>query len=141
VVAKLQLFCSEDLGGFYLDVLKDRLYTTAPKSLARRSAQTALHQITQALLRWMAPFLSFTAEEAWKIVGHSESIFLEKFTELPAGDAALLAKWTRIREIRDLVNKDIEAVRVEGRSARRCRPKSPHGPARRPGPAAAWPTT
>ena len=115
VVAKLQLFCSEDLGGFYLDVLKDRLYTTAPKSLARRSAQTALHQITQALLRWMAPFLSFTAEEAWKIVGHSETIYLEKFTELPEGDAALLAKWTRIREIRDVVNKDIEAVRVEGK--------------------------
>ncbi len=77
VVAKLQLYCSEDLGGFYLDVLKDRLYTSAPKSLARRSAQTALHQITHAMLRWMAPFLSFTAEEAWAIVGHSESIFLE----------------------------------------------------------------
>ena len=58
VVAKLQLFCSEDLGGFYLDVLKDRLYTTAARSLARRSAQTALHAITQAMLRWMAPFLS-----------------------------------------------------------------------------------
>ena len=114
VVAKLQLFCSEDLGGFYLDVLKDRLYTTAPKSLARRSAQTALHQITQALLRWMAPFLSFTAEEAWKIVGHSDTIFLEKFTDLPEGDEALLAKWKRIREIRDVVNKDIETVRGEG---------------------------
>jgi hypothetical protein len=59
------VYCSEDLGAFYLDVLKDRLYTTAPKSLARRSAQTALWHITQAMLRWMAPFLSFTAEEAW----------------------------------------------------------------------------
>ncbi|MFD2752826.1 isoleucine--tRNA ligase [Comamonas terrae] len=115
VVAKLQLFCSEDLGGFYLDVLKDRLYTTGEKSLARRSAQTALHQITHALLRWMAPFLSFTAEEAWKIFGNSETIFLEKFTDLPEGDEALLAKWTRIREIRDVVNKDIEAVRAEGK--------------------------
>ena len=114
VVAKIQLFCSEDLGGFYLDVLKDRLYTSAPKSLARRSAQTALHQITHALLRWMAPFLSFTAEEAWKIVGHSESIFLEQFTALPAGDAALLAKWNRICEIRNQVNKDIEVVRGTG---------------------------
>ncbi|CAM4060243.1 isoleucine--tRNA ligase [Comamonas aquatilis] len=114
VVAKLQLFCSEDLGGFYLDVLKDRLYTTAPKSLARRSAQTALHQITQALLRWMAPFLSFTAEEAWKIVGNSETIYLEQFTDLPEGSEALLAKWSRLREIRDVVNKDIEAVRVTG---------------------------
>ncbi|QFS64057.1 isoleucine--tRNA ligase [Delftia tsuruhatensis] len=115
VVAKLQLFCSEDLGGFYLDVLKDRLYTSAPKSLARRSAQTALHQITHAMLRWMAPFLSFTAEEAWKVFGDSESIFLETYTDLPAGDEALLAKWARLREIRDVVNKDIEAVRAEGR--------------------------
>ncbi|WFF80009.1 isoleucine--tRNA ligase [Delftia tsuruhatensis] len=115
VVAKLQLFCSEDLGGFYLDVLKDRLYTSAPKSLARRSAQTALHQITHAMLRWMAPFLSFTAEEAWKVFGNSESIFLETYTDLPAGDEALLAKWARLREIRDVVNKDIEAVRAEGR--------------------------
>ncbi|MFG5777681.1 isoleucine--tRNA ligase [Comamonas sp. J-3] len=115
VVAKIQLFCSEFLGGFYLDVLKDRLYTTGAKSLARRSAQTALHQITHALLRWMAPFLSFTAEEAWKIFGDSDTIFLEKFIELPAGDEALLAKWNRIREIRDLVNKDIENVRVEGK--------------------------
>ena len=76
VVAKLQVFCSEDLGAFYLDVLKDRLYTTAPKSLARRSAQTALWQITHAMLRWMAPFLSFTAEEAWQVfasVGQREA--------------------------------------------------------------------
>src|SRR5690606_32408930 len=96
-------------------VLKDRLYTTAPKSLARRSAQTALHQITHALLRWMAPFLTFTAEEAWRIFGSSDSIFLETFTTLPEGDEALPTKWTRIREIRDQVNKDIEAVRAEGK--------------------------
>ena len=115
VVSKLQIYCSEDLGGFYLDVLKDRLYTTAPKSLARRSAQTALHQITQAMLRWMAPFLSFTAEEAWAIVGKSESIFFETFTDLGHADQALLAKWTRIRELRDLVNKDIEILRTEGK--------------------------
>ncbi len=114
VVAKLQLYCSEDLGGFYLDVLKDRLYTTAPKSLARRSAQTALHQITHAMLRWMAPFLSFTAEEAWKIFGNSESIFLETFSALGHSDDGLLAKWRRIREIRDAVNKDIEALRAAG---------------------------
>ncbi len=114
VVSKLQLYCSEDLGAFYLDVLKDRLYTTAPKSLARRSAQTALHQITQAMLRWMAPFLSFTAEEAWGVVGHSESIFLETFVDLGAVNNQLLAKWGRIREIRDVVNKDIENVRAQG---------------------------
>ncbi|CAN5405234.1 isoleucine--tRNA ligase [soil metagenome] len=115
VVAKLQLYCSEDLGGFYLDILKDRLYTTAPKSLARRSAQTALWQITHAMLRWMAPFLSFTAEEAWKIFGTSESIFLETYSEFPEHDLALLDKWTRIRVARELVNKDIETLRADGK--------------------------
>ena len=115
VVGKLQVYCSEDLGAFYLDVLKDRLYTTAPKSLARRSAQTALWRITHAMLRWMAPFLSFTAEEAWKTFGTSESIFFETFSDLGTPDAALLAKWSRIREIRDIANKDIEAVRAEGK--------------------------
>ena len=114
VVAKLQLYCSEDLGGFYLDILKDRLYTTAPHSLARRSAQTALYQISQAMLRWMAPFLSFTAEEAWKIVGSSDSIFLEQYLALVQPAEGLLAKWARIREIRDLVNKEIEQLRAAG---------------------------
>ena len=114
VVAKLQLFCSEDLGGFYLDVLKDRLYTTAPNSHVRRSAQTALWQLTQAMLRWMAPFLSFTAEEAWRLVGASDSIFLEEYWRFDAPDAALLAKWARIRAIREQVNKDIEVQREQG---------------------------
>ncbi len=114
VVAKLQQYCSEDLGGFYLDVLKDRLYTTAPDSRARRSAQTALYHITQAMLRWMAPFLSFTAEEAWAVVGNSESIFLETYSDLPAADAALAAKWSRLLDIRALANKEIEAVREQG---------------------------
>lgn len=114
VVAKLQVYCSEDLGAFYLDILKDRLYTTAAGSLARRSAQTALWQITQAMLRWMAPFLSFTAEEAWKLVGSSESIFTETYSALPQPDEALLAKWSRIRTVRDVVNKEIEAVRTTG---------------------------
>jgi len=117
VVAKLQVYCSEDLGAFYLDILKDRLYTTAPKSVARRSAQTALWHITHAMLRWMAPFLSFTAEEAWKVFapGESVSIFTETYSDVSSwADPQLLAKWARIREIRDLVNKDIEAVRSTG---------------------------
>ncbi len=91
VVSKLQIYCSEDLGAFYLDVLKDRLYTTAPKSLARRSAQTALWQITHAMLRWMAPFMSFTAEEAWQVCGGGATIFTEtywKFDVDGAGDPA-----------------------------------------------------
>ncbi|MFY7941308.1 MAG: class I tRNA ligase family protein, partial [Burkholderiaceae bacterium] len=114
VVSKLQLYCSEDLGAFYLDVLKDRLYTTAPKSLARRSAQTALHHITHAMLRWMAPFLSFTAEEAWSTFGKSESIFLETFTEFGASNAALMDKWHAVQQVRDIANKEIENKRTEG---------------------------
>ncbi len=117
VVSKLQIYCSEDLGAFYLDVLKDRLYTTAPKSLARRSAQTALHQISHAMLRWMAPFLSFTAEEAWPVLAGSAnkgSIFFETFSALPSPNEALLAKWSRIRAIRDTANKEIETVRGTG---------------------------
>jgi isoleucyl-tRNA synthetase len=117
VVAKLQVYCSEDLGAFYLDVLKDRLYTTAPKSPARRSAQTALWQITQAMLRWMAPFLSFTAEEAWKIFASKkagDTIFTETYWDFGATDASLIAKWDRIHAIRDEVNKAIEAVRTTG---------------------------
>ena len=115
VVSKLQIYCSEDLGSFYLDILKDRLYTTAADSHARRSAQTALHAITHAMLRWMAPFLSFTAEEAWATFGASESIFLETYADFKPQNGALLAKWTRIREIRDAVNKDIEALRADGK--------------------------
>ena len=115
VVSKLQIYCSENLGSFYLDILKDRLYTTAANSHARRSAQTALHAITHAMLRWMAPFLSFTAEEAWVTFGASESIFLETYSDFKPQDDALLAKWTRIREIRDAVNKDIETLRADGK--------------------------
>jgi isoleucyl-tRNA synthetase len=117
VVAKLQVYCSEDLGAFYLDVLKDRLYTTAPKSLARRSAQTALWHLTHAMLRWMAPFLSFTAEEARPIFapGTSSSIFVETYSDTEAWtNDALLAKWSRIREVREFANKQIEAVRAAG---------------------------
>jgi isoleucyl-tRNA synthetase len=118
VVAKLQVYCSEDLGAFYLDVLKDRLYTTPARSRARRSAQTALWHITQAMLRWMAPFLSFTAEEAWQVFAHgtasTQTIFTETYWPLPTPDAALLAKWARIHEIRDLANKEIETVRATG---------------------------
>lgn len=118
VVAKLQVYCSEDLGSFYLDVLKDRLYTTPPKSLARRSAQTALWHITHAMLRWMAPFLSFTAEEAWPIFapGRSVSIFTETYHVLPevAGSEALAERWQALLKHRAVVLKALEAARSAG---------------------------
>jgi len=118
VVQRLQTYCSEDLGGFYLDVLKDRLYTTAPNSVARRSAQTALVLIRDVLLRLMAPILSFTAEEAWRIV-HAEdpTIFVRTWTDVLVQDPdadALVAKWRRILAVRAAVQKELEAVRQSG---------------------------
>ena len=118
VVSMLQTFASANLGSFYLDVLKDRLYTTAPGSEARRSAQTALWYITKTLLRLMAPVLSFTAEEAFKVFSpnESETIFTERFEPLPevAGAEALLAKWDAVRTVRADLQKKIEELRGEG---------------------------
>jgi isoleucyl-tRNA synthetase len=118
VVARLQTFCSEDLGAFYLDILKDRLYTTAANSHARRAAQTALWHITSSLLRLMAPLLSFTAEEAYQVFSPSTrcgagSVFAEVYHELPPvpGHEALLAKWAGIRALRADVLKKIEEAR------------------------------
>jgi isoleucyl-tRNA synthetase len=122
VVAKLQTFCSEDLGAFYLDILKDRLYTTGADSRPRRSAQTALAHITHSLLRVMAPILSFTAEEAWPLFAPKlwksggETIFTQTYHELPAVDDAhlLLVKWARIRALRADVLRKLEEVRSAG---------------------------
>ncbi|MGE5666456.1 MAG: isoleucine--tRNA ligase, partial [Betaproteobacteria bacterium] len=118
VAAKLQTFASEDLGGFYLDVIKDRLYTTGASSQARRSAQTALWHVTTSLLRLIAPFLSFTAEEAYAVFSPGRpSIFTETYHELPpvAGHEALLARWAQIRAVRAEVLKQIEAQREAGK--------------------------
>ena len=123
VYSKLQNFCSEDLGGFYLDILKDRLYTSAVTSHARRSAQTALWHITQSLLRVMAPALSFTAEEAWAIFAgdqayqaSGETIFTQTWWQLPelADAEALLAKYTALRAVRTDVTKQLEDLRTSG---------------------------
>ena len=118
VVAKLQVYCSEDLGAFYLDVLKDRLYTSAAGSKARRAAQTALWHITHGMLRWMAPFLSFTAEEAWPIFAGADqgSIFKQTYWDFHDADkdVELLAKWGRIRALREEANRRIEDVRTRG---------------------------
>jgi isoleucyl-tRNA synthetase len=123
VVAKLQMYCSEDLGSFYLDILKDRLYTGGATSHARRSAQTAIWHITHALLRLMAPMLSFTAEEAWAVFADKdtyaagdETIFTQTYYTLPdvADAAALLARFTALRQLRTEVTKQLEEVRVAG---------------------------
>jgi isoleucyl-tRNA synthetase len=119
VVQKLQTFCSEDLGAFYLDVLKDRLYTTPPDSAARRSAQNALHHIAHSLLRLMAPILSFTAEEAWQVLsgGSDESVFFHTWHAFPpVPDApALLERWREIRTARAEVQKELERLREAGK--------------------------
>ncbi|MCC7325428.1 MAG: isoleucine--tRNA ligase [Burkholderiales bacterium] len=118
VVQRLQTYCSEDLGGFYLDVLKDRLYTAGADSTARRSAQTALALIRDALLKLMAPILSFTAEEAWRILHPTDpTIFAASWKDaLPdfAGEPALLAKWEAILAVRARVQKELETVRQSG---------------------------
>jgi len=117
VVARMQTFCSEDLGAFYLDILKDRLYTHAPAGRPRRSAQTALWHITSSLLRLMAPLLSFTAEEAFAIFSPGrKTLFAETYHELPGVPAheALLAKWQTLRSVRSEALKQIEARREAG---------------------------
>ncbi|MEO6929761.1 MAG: isoleucine--tRNA ligase, partial [Casimicrobiaceae bacterium] len=117
-VQRLLNYCSEDLGGFYLDVLKDRLYTTPRDSVARRSAQTALAHIRDLLLKTFAPVLSFTCEEAWQILSpQDQTIFARVWNDtwMDIADAdALIAKWQRILAVRALTQKEIESVRQTG---------------------------
>ncbi len=118
ITQKLQSFCSEDLGAFYLDILKDRLYTAAKDSKPRRSAQNALYHIAQSLVRLMAPVLSFTAEEAWKYIApdQSDSVFLSTWHSLPdcTDEMHLVDKWIRIRAVRAEVLKQLEETRASG---------------------------
>jgi isoleucyl-tRNA synthetase len=115
---KLHGFCSEFLSAFYLDILKDRLYTTGATSPARRSAQNALYHITQSLLRLFAPVLSFTAEEAFEhfLGKDAGSIFLQEAYALPAvaDAAALTQRWSLVREVRSEVQKQLEELRAKG---------------------------
>jgi len=119
VAQKLQAFCSEDLGAFFVDILKDRLYTCRADSHPRRSAQTALYHITHSLVRLMAPILSFTAEELWQLIGgkQDDSVFFHAWHKLPAPSDSpeLLSKWSRLRELRDPVRKKIEDLRTAGK--------------------------
>ncbi len=117
-VQKLVSFCSEDLGGFYLDILKDRLYTAGEHSPARRAAQSALHHITHAFMRLIAPILSFTADEIWQIltVNSDKSVFEDVWYQLPEHglNEYDLNLWEELISIRSSSNIAIEGARIQG---------------------------
>ncbi len=112
---KVHNFCIVDLSAFYLDVVRDRLYTTQPRSLARRSAQTALYHITESMVRWLAPILSFTAEEIWRSVPgqRGESVFLATWHETPEA-AAHDIDWPALLALRGDVLRELEKLRDAG---------------------------
>ncbi len=120
VVQGLQIFCSETLGAFYLDILKDRLYTTPAAAHGRRSAQNALYHISHSLIRLLAPVLSFTAEEAWTHLtgANDDSVFFSEgwhtFPELGTSATALADRWTVLQTLRADVQKQLETLRVAG---------------------------
>jgi isoleucyl-tRNA synthetase len=116
VVQGLQSFCGQDMGAFYVDILKDRLYTAGKTARPRRAAQSALWHIVQTLTRLMAPILAFTAEEIWHLAGSGESVMLATWHELPAqeGEAELIDRWQRIREVKAEASKVLEDLRTAG---------------------------
>ncbi|MHB8744024.1 MAG: isoleucine--tRNA ligase [Sulfuricaulis sp.] len=118
IYQKLHQFCVVDMGGYYLDILKDRMYTMPLASRGRRSAQTAMFHILQSLVRWLAPVLSFTAEEIWRHLPgtQNESVFLEKWYVLPAmsDDTVDMAFWEDVIRMRQAVGKELEKLRVAG---------------------------
>jgi isoleucyl-tRNA synthetase len=118
-VQKLVSFCSDDLGAFYLDILKDRLYTSGENSPARRAAQSALHHITHTFMRLIAPILSFTADEIWHTLklGEKASVFEEIWYDIPAHGlgANIHAAWQAVIDARALAAKEIEVLRTAGK--------------------------
>jgi len=119
IYQRVHNFCANDLGGFYLDIIKDRQYTTKTDSLARRSAQTAMYHVVEALARWLAPILSFTAEEIWKSIPgeRGESIFLNQWYDFPVtkSDGEMGNEfWSQILELRQSVGKELEQLRAAG---------------------------
>jgi isoleucyl-tRNA synthetase len=112
VYHKVHNFCIVDLSAIYLDVVRDRLYTTPAGSHARRSAQTALYHIAHAMVRWLAPVLSFTAEEIWRhLPGHGEpSVFLAQWHTLPEG-AAHDVDWSAFLQLKRDVSRELEKLR------------------------------
>ena len=113
---KVHNFCVVDMGGLYLDVIKDRLYTTPAESVARRSAQTAMYHIAEAMVRWLAPILSFTAEEVWgNLPGErGDSIFLSTWYAIPELAPSAGADWSAILQVRQAVSRELERLRSAG---------------------------
>ena len=116
---KILTFCSIEMGSFYLDIIKDRQYTTKPDSVARRSAQSAMYHIMEAFTRWLSPILSFTADELWQHIPgeRGESIFLETWYEFPESksDATFnLDYWNDVMQVRVAVSKQLEQLRIAG---------------------------
>ncbi len=116
VTNALTNFCINDLGGFYLDIIKDRQYTTKADSQARRSAQTALYHLVQAFVRWMSPILSFTAQEAWPLIPEQSEkyVFTAEWYDIPVPSTANLiseADWQTLITVKSAVNKQIETAR------------------------------
>jgi isoleucyl-tRNA synthetase len=118
IYQKLHNFCVVELGGFYLDIIKDRQYTTKADSLPRRSAQTALQHVIEAMVRWIAPILSFTADEIWPVIAgdRSQSVFVAEWYALPAlpADTFNNSYWDLVANVKIAVNKVLEAKRATG---------------------------
>lgn len=119
IYQKLHNFCVVDMGGFYLDIIKDRQYTAKSNGHARRSAQSALYLITQALVRWITPILSFTADEIWQALpGYKEDeIFTQEWFSLPqtlATDSFGHDFWQDVAVVKTAINKVLEEARKEG---------------------------
>ncbi|MFT4919735.1 MAG: isoleucyl-tRNA synthetase [Zhongshania aliphaticivorans] len=120
IYQKLHNFCVLELGGFYLDIIKDRQYTTKANSLARRSAQTAMYHIAEALTRWIAPILSFTADELWEHLPgqRSGTVFAaEWYQGLSRMDADAEMDsdfWETVQSVKSAVNKVLEGAKKEG---------------------------
>ena len=117
IYQKVHNFCVVDLGGFYLDVIKDRLYTTPAQGLPRRSAQTAMQHVAEAMVRWLAPILSFTAEEIWRHLPgqRPESVFFSTWAVLPAStETASRVDWPAVLGAREAVLRELERLRVAG---------------------------
>jgi isoleucyl-tRNA synthetase len=120
IYQKVHHFCVIDLGGFYLDIIKDRQYTGKADGLARRSAQTAMYHVLEALVRWLAPITSYTADEIWQYIPgkRSESVFLETWyrnlVKLDPNSPLNLELWQKVMAVRTAVSKELEKARVKG---------------------------